>query len=102
MYPPPHLSKLTSKREGTIVSDEIMAVSAGNTLKQLFQTPDRSVSFKRVFILVTVMVCIICILFLVTINIYFRYYSSNPNAVIKSVDTTTAATIFPTDSETSL
>ena len=46
------LSIIFSKREESLVTDEIMAVSAGNSLKKMFQTPDRDVSIKRVCLLV--------------------------------------------------
>ena len=57
-----------SQREETIISDEIMVVNAGNSLKNLFQTPERAVSVKRVVVLVAGIVIV-----LISMLVYTSY-----------------------------
>jgi len=60
-----------SQREETIISDEIMVVNAGNSLKNLFQTPERAVSVKRVVVLVAGIVIVLISMLLATIHYIF-------------------------------
>ena len=60
-----------SQREETIISDEIMVVNAGNSLKNLFQTPERAVSVKRVVVLVAGIVIVLISMLLFTFYLVF-------------------------------
>lgn len=62
-----------SKREESLVTDEIMAVSAGNSLKKMFQTPDRDVSIKRVCLLVTGIVFLVLLIVLVLFTMWLNW-----------------------------
>ena len=61
-----------SQREETIISDEIMVVNAGNSLKNLFQTPERAVSVKRVVVLVAGIV--IVLISMLSLTIYYIFF----------------------------
>ena len=67
------LSIIFSKREESLVTDEIMAVSAGNSLKKMFQTPDRDVSIKRVCLLVTGIVFLVLLIVLVIFTMWLNW-----------------------------
>ena len=48
-----------------------MVVNAGNSLKNLFQTPERAVSVKRVVVLVAGIVIVLISMLLMTIHYIF-------------------------------
>jgi len=56
-----------------LFTDEIMAVSAGNSLKKMFQTPDRDVSIKRVCLLVTGIVFLVLLIVLVLFTMWLNW-----------------------------
>jgi len=53
-----------------MMSDEIMVVSAGNSLKNLFQKPERAISVKKVFLVVTGIVLLV----LFVLAFLFHYF----------------------------
>ena len=54
-----------------MMSDEIMVVSAGNSLKNLFQKPERAISVKKVFLVVTGIVLLVLFVLAFLLHYFF-------------------------------